>query len=210
MIENLADLVERLGGIPLDRIRVQPPPGAATEQDALLAADREPKRLCELVDGVLVEKAMGYSESSLATRLIFLIQSFVEPRNLGIVTGEAGMIRLLSGRVRIPDVAFVSWDRLPNRQMPSAPIPSLAPDLAIEVLSVRNTSAEMMLKREDYFSAGVSIVWEVDPKTRTVNVYESNDAPITLSANDVLNGGSVLPGFSVSLRDLFAVLDRKG
>jgi hypothetical protein len=63
--ESLADLVERLGGIPLDRIRMRPPPGTATEEDVLAALEAPRKRICELIDGVLVEKAMGYSESVL-------------------------------------------------------------------------------------------------------------------------------------------------
>jgi hypothetical protein len=62
---TLADLLERLGRVPLDRIRSDPPPGTATERDVLEIAARE-KRLCELVDGVLVEKPAGYLESLLA------------------------------------------------------------------------------------------------------------------------------------------------
>ena len=57
-----------LGGIPLDRILFHPPPGTATEQDVI---DQEARsRLCELVEGVLVEKAMGYLESTEGERLL--------------------------------------------------------------------------------------------------------------------------------------------
>src|SRR5438876_486092 len=75
--ETLADLHRRLGGIPLERIRCQPPPGTAKEEDVLLRPNGE-KRLFELVDGVLVEKPMGFYESRLAAVLIYLLEGFLE------------------------------------------------------------------------------------------------------------------------------------
>jgi len=209
-IDNLAELLERLGGIPLERIRFRPAPGTATEADVLVALEAPRKRVCELIDGVLVEKAMGYSESLLATLLIEVLNGFVRPRNLGLVTAPDGTLRLGAGRVRIPDVAFTSWDRMPGRRRPKQPIPDLAPDLSIEVLSRSNTRAEMRLKRQDYFTAGVSLVWEVDPEARTVSVYTAAEGPTILTEADTLDGGSVLPGFTLSLRDLFGELDRQG
>ena len=142
-IDNLAELVERLGDIPLERIRFHPPPGTATEADVLAALEAPRKRICELIDGVLVEKAMGYSESLLAVYLIVQLDAFVRPRNLGLVTAPDRTMRLWAGRVRIPDIAFTSWDRIPGRRRPVQPIPDLAPDLAVEVLSRSNTPAEM-------------------------------------------------------------------
>ena len=82
-IQTLADLMERLGGVPLERIRFHPAPGTALEQDVLEAEKQG--LLCELVDGVLVEKAMGYTESILAAFLIEMLNAFVRPRNLGFV-----------------------------------------------------------------------------------------------------------------------------
>src|SRR5438128_410273 len=107
-IETLADLQRRLGGIPLSRIRFHPPPGTATEQDVLDTHARQ-KRLCELVDGVLVEKAMGSPESCLAIEIARMLKTFVKQHRLGLVAGEAGMMRLSSGLVRIPDVSFIAW-----------------------------------------------------------------------------------------------------
>src|SRR5215831_15402916 len=140
--EDVAELLERLGNIPPERVRLRPPPGTATEADVLAALEAPRKRLCELIDGVLVEKPMGYTESVLATYLLELLNSFVRPRNLGLVTSPDGTIRLWAGRVRIPDVAFFSWDRMPGRRRPPQPIPTLAPDLAVEILSRSNTPGE--------------------------------------------------------------------
>jgi len=209
-IDNLGELLERLGGIPLERIRFRPPPGTATEADVLEALEAPRKRICELIDGVLVEKAMGYSESLLATVLISALWSFVRSRNLGLVTAPDGTMRLWAGRVRIPDVAFTSWDRMPGRRRPPQPIPDLAPDLAVEVLSRSNTPAEMRLKRRDYFAAGVRVVWEVDPEARTVSVYTAVEGPTVHTQADTLDGGNVLPGFTLALSDLFGELDRQG
>jgi Uma2 family endonuclease len=209
-IDNLAELVERLGGIPLERIRFRPPPGTATEDDVLAALEAPRKRLCELIDGVLVEKPMGYSESLLAALLIEVLNAFVRPRNLGLVTAPDGTMRLWAGRVRMPDVAFTSWDRMPGRRRPARPIPDLAPNVAVEVLSQSNTLAEMRLKRQDYFTAGVQLVWEVDPEARTVSVYTAPEEPTVLTEPATLDGGTVLPGFALPLRDLFGELDRQG
>lgn len=209
--ENLAELVDRLGNIPLERIRLQPPPGTATETDLLLALESPRKRICELIDGVLVEKAMGYRESILASFLIVLLDAFVRPRNLGLVTAPDGTVRLWAGRVRIPDVAFFSWQGLPNQRLPSEPIPTLAPNLAVEILSRSNTPAEMHLKRQDYFKVGVQMVWEVDPDRRTVAIYTSPDsATAVLTEKDTMDGTPVLPGFLLPLQELFGELDRHG
>src|SRR5690348_10027749 len=93
--------------------------------------------------------------------------------SLGLVAGSDGMMRIATGLVRMPDVSVVLWERLPDHKVPSEPIPSLAPDLAVEVLSPSNTSAEMNRKIAEYFDAGCRSVWIVDPSTRTVHVYES-------------------------------------
>jgi Uma2 family endonuclease len=206
---TLQDLMKRLGKIPLSRVLMDPPPGRATEAD-LFEAERRYHRLYELVDGTLVEKVMGYPESLLALALAGFLSAYVDPRNLGLVSGADGSVRLFAGLVRIPDVAYASWDRFPNRKIPKAPIPDLVPDLAIEVLSVSNTRPEMKRKRGEYFDAGVRLVWEVDPKRRKVTVYTPDGVVTVLTASQRLDGGDVLPGFVLELKDLFAKLDRHG
>jgi len=205
---TVADLFEQLGQVPPDRIRLVPTPGTATEQDVLDLVDHA-DCICELVDGVLVEKTMGYTESVLAGVIIRLLGGFVEEHNLGFVSGEAGMLRILPRQVRIPDVAFVSWERFPNGKLPKTPIPAVAPDLAVEVLSDSNTEGEMRRKLQDYFTAGVRLVWYVDPRTRTASVYTSPEQCMVFDENGTLTGGDVLPGFELSLKQLFAKIDRR-
>jgi Uma2 family endonuclease len=203
------DLLQRLGGIAMSRIRTHPAPGTATVADVTYIQDHE-NVSCELIDGVLVEKAMGLPESGLGGAVAALLYGFVVPRNLGIVNGAGGTFELMPGLVRIPDVAFTNWDRLPGRRYPTVPVPALAPNLAVEVLSRSNTAGEMALKRRDYFAAGVELVWEIDPPSRTIRVYTSLANMQTLTVADTLDGGTVLPGFVVEVGDVFAELDRHG
>lgn len=208
--ETAAELVRRLGDIPLERICFQPPPGQANER-TLQAALRRSDRLYELVDGTLVEKAMGLCESMIALMISRKIGNFAEEHDLGIPAGADGTVRLLKGLVRIPDVSFFSWDKLPGRVLPSKPIPDLAPDLAVEVLSDGNTPAEMERKLREYFLAGTRLVWIIDPVKRQADVYTSPDAPAaTLGQTQSLDGGDVLPGFQLPLADLFARLPTVG
>jgi Uma2 family endonuclease len=206
---TLADLLDHLGGISPDRIQLHPAPGTATEDDILRVNDQYGS-LCELVDGTLVEKAMGFRESILVAALIEILRGFVRRYHLGLVTAPDGMMRLAAGLVRIPDVAFISWDRLPLQRVPTAPIPDVAPDLAVEVLSAGNTPQEMVRKCREYFAAGVRVVWLVDPETRTVTVHSGPENITILSEADTLQGGDVLAGFTLSIRALFAELDGQG
>jgi Uma2 family endonuclease len=203
-IRTVADLLRRLGDIPAERVRVQPPLGTAT------IADVEKNKLCELIDGTLVEKAMGARESLLGVALAGLLRNFILPRNLGIILGADGTLEILTGLVRLPDVAFLSWDRLPDRRIPEEAVPAVVPDLAVEVLSKGNTPAEMLRKRQEYFNAGVRLVWMIDPAARVVTVYTAVNQSRVLTVTDTLDGSTVLPGFAVPVRGLFAELDRHG
>ena len=203
---TLADVLHQLGGISPRRVRFRPAPGTATEEDVIKIHDRE-RRLFELIDGVLVEKVMGYWESVLAIELARLLGNFVSRRKLGTLAGEAGMLRLSPGLVRIPDVSFISRARLAHHRRARAPILPLAPDLAIEVLSEGNTPREMARKVREYFDSGCRLVWLVDPRTRTVAVYTSLAKPIILTEKQTLTGGDVLVGFRLPLRKLFGLLD---
>jgi Uma2 family endonuclease len=201
-VVTLADLLEQLGDIAPERIRANPPPGTATEQD-LLDIRRREKRLYELVDGVLVEKAMGFLESSLACDLIFLLKVFLEQHDLGFLTGPDGAVRLMPRLVRIPDISFIAWKQLPTHERPRDPLPDLAPALAVEVLSKGNTEKEMDRKVREYFRSGVQLIWSVDEKQRTVQVFTAPEQSVVLTEEQTLDGGDVLPGLRLPLRQIF-------
>jgi Uma2 family endonuclease len=208
-IQTVGDLVAHLGGIPVERILLDPLPGTATEDDVVAAESAREKRICELIDGVLVEKAMGAKEGLLAVVISRFLDEFVEAHDLGVILGEGGMLRLWPGRVRIPDICFISWDRIPGEEFPDEPIPDLAPDLAIEVLSRSNTKEEMRLKRHDYFRSGVREAWEIQPTTQTAEVYTSPTKRRRIGKDQALEGGDILPGFTLPLATVFARLKRR-
>lgn len=205
---SLADLIKRLGGISPERILCNPPPGMATKGDLARCLARHHVQ-CELVEGVLVEKAMGLREGLLAGVILGLLRDFVVPRNLGLVSGADGTLQLFARIVRIPDVAFLAWKNVPGGKVPEEAMPKIAPDLAVEVLSKGNTSGEMRRKRREYFQAGTQLVWEVSAKRREIRVYTSAEDYSTLTVADTLDGGDVLPGFSVPVVTIFAELDRQ-
>lgn len=206
---HAAEWLHDLGDVPPDRIIMDPWPGTATEKDLLTFVERD-KRLCELIDGTLVEKPMGFLESLVAVALITALNNFVRGRNLGVVSGEAGTLRMASGRIRLPDVAYISFADMPGGRVPPEPVPTLPPTIAAEVLSETNTAAEIRQKLREYFESGCRLAWIIDPVARTVAVYEgpSDEPARVLGEADVLDGGGALPGFGLPVSDLFVSVPR--
>jgi Uma2 family endonuclease len=206
-LETFGEVLEALGGISPDRVRLKPRFGTATEAD-LEAVNNEGRGIYERIDGVLVSKPLGKLESILAGALIAILRAFVMPRRLGIVTAPDGPMRLAPTTTRFPDVAFISWDSIPAGPLSERLLADVVPDLAIEVLSPSNTRAEMARKRRESFAAGVKLVWEFNPADRTVAVFVGPEHPIVLDATQTLDGGDVLPGFALPLAELFGELER--
>jgi Uma2 family endonuclease len=202
-----ADVLERIGDVPASRICAEPPPGTATEQDVVAALEGEDKCLYELVDGILVEKAVGAEESQLALIIGQLLLNYLRTNPRGILLGPDGLLRILPGLVRGPDVSFLSRARLTEGRLPRrVKVPALVPDLAIEVLSPSNTRQEMRRKLKDYFLAGVSEAWLISPLKRTADIYTSPTDKKHIGTKGALTSPALLPGFSLSLPELFAAL----
>jgi len=201
--ETLADVLERIGNVPLHRILWTPRPGTATEEDQLRLINGEPKRLIELIDGILVEKAMGNYESYFAASLIGFLRDFVRPRTLGVIGAPDALMRMATGRNRMPDVHFTPWNLIPKPDGHLQPVGKYPADLAVEILSESNTVEEIALKRREYFAAGTRLVWIFDPEARTVAVFTDPETFTLLTPKDTLDGGEPLPGFRLPLTELF-------
>jgi len=197
---SIADLLRQLGDIPPERVRSIPYPGTATIEDLLKPENAR----CELVDGTLVEKAMGHEANIFGAWLLAILNTYARSKRLGYCIGEQGFIELPDGPIRGPDISFIAWSSLKNRVRPKGVLPRLAPDLVVEVLSPSNTKAEMERKRAEYFDAGVRLYWEFDPLIDFARVYTSRDQFRDLSEDDVLEGGDILQGFSIPMKDLWA------
>jgi Uma2 family endonuclease len=201
-----SEVIAHFGDIPIGRIRTSPPPGEATEAD-VIELHVHHDRLFELIDGILVEKAMGFRESTLAFWIGTLLSNFVRANKLGKISGADGMYRLEAGQIRIPDVAFISKERYAGKKITTGAFWELGCDLAVEVISPSNTRREMERKLGDYFNAGVRMVWLVYPISREVAVYLSPLDLVILKGDDMVEGGTVLPGFAVPVSQVFSELD---
>ena len=202
----MKSLSDRLGGVSAHRILLQPPPGTATVRDVIRHVDGDNKRLVELVDGTLVEKVSCAIRSYLGCLIASRISSFVdETGDTGMVLGADGTLRIMPGLVRIPDVSYTPWDKLPGRTVPNKPVPHLVPDLAVEVISKGNTAGEMKRKLGEYLSAGIAEVWMVFPKSRSIRVYQPTGS-MKLEIGDTLRS-HVLAGFEMPLNKLFEKLE---
>jgi len=162
--------------------------------------ENDAKRL-ELDDGVIVEMSPSSPTNTvIAGRLIYFFNAFVIPNDLGFVTSPDGGFKLASSRVRQPDVGFISKARLPR--LPKSF--TMPPDLAVEVVS---EDEDIFLKAREYLHSGVRMVWAVYADDRVVYVMTLNEQGGILSlpfgVNDTLDGGDVLPGFALPVRDIF-------
>ncbi len=159
----------------------------------------------ELVRGRLVREPRpaplhGRVSVILATRL----DTFVERHGGGVVLVDVGVVTARDpDTVRGPDIAFYARERIPADGYGAGfwgP-----PDLAVEILSPSNRTAEMRAKVTEYLDAGVRTVWVVDPPARSVTVHRPDGEPRTLGPGGVLGGDDVLPGFRLPLEVLFAL-----
>jgi Uma2 family endonuclease len=192
------------------RVTVTPPSGdpplLTIEQFEQLP--EEDAHRIELVRGrVLREPRPGYQHGWLIGELYSALKAHVDANRLGRVFIDVGtVIATEPATVRGPDLVYHSHERSPG-----APIPvgfsHVAPDLCVEVVSPSNRTAELMEKIEDYLGVGVRAVWVVYPRTRRIVVHTPGNPSRTLRGDDVLEGGEVLPGFRLSLSQLFSELD---
>ena len=205
---TFADVLARLGDVPPERILSRPAPGTGRPDDLLNAAITR-HRACELIDGILVEKPMGSKEDGIGLWLAVQIFNFASVQNLGKLFGGQGGFVVNGMTVRMPDVSFYRWDSVSDPTELGALTTAFvheAPDLVIEVLSPGNSKKEMELKRAEYEAIGVALAWYVDPEARAVTVYPKGRTRGSnlLTEGDTLDGGKVLPGFTLPVADIFA------
>ncbi len=163
-------------------------------------------KLLELYDGVVREtERMGGRHGEVQLEISSPLHAHVRAHRLGrVYPSDAHFILFRDpDTVVMPDVAFVRSDRLPPESVRVRFMP-LAPDFAVEVLSPTNRIGEIREKIALYQRAGVSLVWLVQPRARTVTVYAAGQEPRTLREGDVLDGGDVIPGFRLPVADIFA------
>ena len=160
----------------------------------------------ELVNGEVMELPPSPMPSHGNTQLNagMALGGFVRPRRLGVAFTETGfLISRNPDTVRLPDVAFVSAERLPEGGgLPSGYFP-FAPDIAVEVVSPSATRLETHERALMWLDAGSALVWMLFPESRSAAVYRPNGDITALGEDDVLDAAPVLDGFSVKVSEFF-------
>ena len=159
----------------------------------------------ELIRGVLCETmASGGEHGEIVMNLGMIVGNFVKPRRLGRLAGSDAGVHLERDpdTVREPDLAFISSQKLPlNVRNPG--YYEVAPDLVVEIASPSDSRREVNDKARMWHSYGVPLVWAAYPEMRSVDVHGEDGSVVTLSENDTLDGGDVLPGFMCPVSEIF-------
>jgi Uma2 family endonuclease len=165
--------------------------------DQFLELPENADKRFEFIGGGAVEVPSNPYSSHVASIIHGELYIFLKGKNLGYLTGEGGGYRVYGDRYA-PDVAFLRTGKTLSKQGYN-PDP---PDLAVEVLSPGNTESEMRLKVVNYMNDGAT-VWVVDYESKTVDVFVPGQKAVRLTEKDTLDGGTVLPGFTLPVADIF-------
>ena len=180
-----------------ERVYVPTMPPLMTAEDLLEPG--VPER-ADLVRGVLVvHEPPGFRHGEITVRLTVALGTCVDTRHLGrVVAGDAGFkLQSDPDTVRGADIAFVSWERMPQKS--PVGFPALDPDLVVEVLSPGDRPGETLAKLADWLSAGTRLVWVIDPERRLARIYRQDGSESILGERDAVDGEDILPGFSCNL-----------
>ena len=197
--ERTADTVGGfMGG--LATVHAPPPPTELRlPRDLPRLKDRA---LCEFVGGRLIERQRWRVSAGTVRRVARVLGRFVAARGVGDpATGV--WFRYSPGRpddVRRPDLCFIRRERLGD--VPDEGFVPVRPDLTVDAYHAGDGPYDVDAKMADYVAAGVPLAWLVNPAARTIRVFRPGRAVERLSDGDTLDGGDVLPGFAVVVRDL--------
>jgi Uma2 family endonuclease len=181
---------------------------AETANEMAVEAELDPEKRYEIVNGQPEEKEMpGAKHSGVGGRLGRRLGNYVESKNLGEVYPEASF--QIGENERIPDIAFISIDRIPAEGEPETRWP-FAPDLAVEVISPNDIFDKLIAKTKEYFAAGVKQVWWVAPEHKIVMIYRPPLQLTMLAEEDELASEDLLPGFRCRVSELFQNPVKKG
>ena len=174
-----------------------------TTADELLRLPRGEGKRYELFRGVLVEKMpTGDPHGDVTILTSYFLTQYTFESGHGVTrTGEPGYrLERDPDTVRAPDVAWIAPGRIPAG---TQGYPELAPDLAVEVKSPGNSNAEMAAKAAMWLCYGSRQSWVLNPENTTVTIHRPNAEPVTLTEDDVFDGGNLLPGFSIPVWRFF-------
>jgi Uma2 family endonuclease len=159
----------------------------------------------ELIDEKIVSKVSPkYKHASVQGRLLLLMDDWCAQEQFGRVCPEWAVVLKRNGIdwVPVPDITYVSYNRLSADWEEDAPCP-IPPELVIEIISPGQSFGEMTSKASDYLRAGVDRVWIIDNQGLSISVFGNSELPQTIRIDDTISD-SLLPGLEIALTDIFA------
>ncbi len=154
----------------------------------------------EFIGGEIVEVPSNPLSSHIATIFIVAIGIYLKQHDIGWLTGADGGYQV-AGERYAPDVAFISKAKQAELPYDIGYNPN-PPDLVVEVVSPTDNLKQLLVKVQNYLSEGTT-VWVAYPVEREVSVHRQNQPVQVLTINDTLDGGDLLPGFKLPLKDIF-------
>jgi Uma2 family endonuclease len=170
------------------------------EFDEWVNLPEQADQLYEFIGGEIIEVPSNIYVSNVASRINRRLGNFVEDNDLGFVTGEAGGY-MVSGERYAPDVAYLSSIKQ-EKLLYKSGYNSIPPDLAVEVVSPDDSEHNLTIKVANYLAAA-TVVWVVRPDEKEVEIFVPGQPVKRLTVNDTVDGGQVLPGFSLPVKDIF-------
>lgn len=177
------------------------PEQAQVTLEQLLASDARGR--CEIVDGQLEEVNVSNLSVHVGAQILALLVTYCRIHKIGRAFGADSYYQCFpegERKARKPDASFISQERLPADWLEQGYF-TIAPDLVVEVLSTNDTAYEVDRKISEYLSAGVKLVWEVNPVERTVMAHRIDGTVQKLHDRDILSGEKVIPGFQCTVAD---------
>ncbi|MCI0737708.1 MAG: Uma2 family endonuclease [Gemmataceae bacterium] len=161
----------------------------------------------ELVNGEIVEKSVSVLSSLVEGIVLTKLNVYWGAQQAGPVFPGTNGIQCFPDdplKVRKPDAAFVKKERFLAEYLKEGFL-SIAPDLAVEVLSPNDLASEVIEKVEEYLAAGIPLVWVIDPEAQIVVIHRGDGSVTKLRKNDELSGENIIPGFHCKVAELFPV-----
>lgn len=187
-------------GLPMSIVAIPPSPTAYTPEEVARLSD-ETGKLYELLEGQLVEKKMSAISNGIAAEIAAILRS-VYPKSKAYLLVEQPTYCFANPKMmRRPDVALVWVERLPDglgiQEL------QIAPDLAVEVVSPTNTYYDVHRRVEEWLSAGVPVVWVVDPVQRDVYIHRKVGTVDRVREAESIRDEPTLPELIVKVADVF-------
>jgi Uma2 family endonuclease len=173
---------------------------SASEFEQFIMLPENIEQNFEFIGGEIFPVVANQKSSNIAAKILGYIQIYLLSHPIGFLTGEAGGY-IVAGERYMPDIGYISNQK--QDEVPNVAYNPNAPDLAVEVVSPTDSERQLKYKVANYLAAQ-TVIWVVYPENQEIEVFVPGMPVQKLGINDTLDGGSVLPGFILALKDIFS------